>query len=60
MAAISGPTSRRPNANPKAAIDDWLNLVDPDGAFLTTSELSGVFPHGFDPMPAEHRIGARR
>lgn len=59
MAATRGPASRRLHANPKAAIDDWLNLVDPDGAFLTASELSGVFPHGFDPMPAEHRTELR-
>ena len=42
---------RGPKANPKAAIQDWLTLIDPDGAFLTTTELAAVFPHGFEPMP---------
>src|SRR3954469_18510345 len=51
--------ARRPQANPKAAIQDWLNLVDPDGAFLTTTELSSVFPHGFEPMPADQRTELR-
>jgi hypothetical protein len=50
---------RRPLANPKAAIDDWLNLVDPDGAFLTVTELAAAFPHGFEPMPAEQRTELR-
>ncbi len=49
----------RPKANPKAAIGDWLNLVDPDGAFLTTTELAATFPHGFEPMPAEQRTELR-
>ena len=53
-----GP-QRGPKANPKAAIGDWLNLVDPDGAFLTTTELATVFPHGFEPMPADHRTELR-
>src|SRR5689334_22004180 len=51
--------ARKPQANPKAAIQDWLNLVDPDGAFLTTTELTAVFPHGFEPMPAEQRTELR-
>ena len=51
--------ARRPQANPKAAIQDWLNLVDPDGAFLTTTELTAVFPHGFEPMPADVRTELR-
>lgn len=59
MAASPSKRGRRPLANPKAAIDDWLNLVDPDGAFLTTTELTAVFPHGFEPMPAEQRTELR-
>src|SRR3954447_10412797 len=51
--------ARRPQANPKAAIQDWLNLVDPDGAFLTTTELTAVFPHGFEPMPTDQRTELR-
>lgn len=54
-----GSKQARPQANPKAAIQDWLNLVDPDGAFLTTTELAAVFPHGFEPMPADHRAELR-
>lgn len=54
-----GSNQARPQANPKAAIQDWLNLVDPDGAFLTTTELTAVFPHGFEPMPADHRTELR-
>ena len=50
---------RGPQANPRAAIQDWLNLVDPDGAFLTPTELTAVFPHGFEPMPAEQRTELR-
>jgi hypothetical protein len=48
-----------PAPNPKAAIQDWLNLVEPDGAFLTTTELVATFPHGFEPMPAELRTELR-
>ena len=59
MASPSSKQSRRPLANPKAAIDDWLNLVDPDGAFLTVTELTAVFPHGFEPMAAEQRTELR-
>ena len=55
----SSKQGRRPLVNPKAAIDDWLNLVDPDGAFLTVAELAAVFPHGFEPMPAEQRTELR-
>lgn len=51
--------TRGPQANPKAAIGDWLNLVDPDGAFLTTTELSAAFPHGFEPLPAVQRADLR-
>jgi hypothetical protein len=51
--------ARGPQANPKAAIQDWLTLVDPDGAFLTTTELAAVFPHGFEPMPADQRTELR-
>lgn len=50
---------RPPKANPKATIQDWLNLVDPDGAFMTTTELLAVFPNGFDPMPTELRTELR-
>jgi hypothetical protein len=53
------PQTRGPLANPKAAIQDWLTLVDPDGAFLTTTELAAVFPHGFEPMPADQRTELR-
>ena len=59
MASPSSKQGRRPLANPKAAIDDWLNLVDPDGAFLTVTELTVVFPHGFEPMAAEQRTELR-
>lgn len=50
---------RGPQANPKAAIGDWLNLVDPDGAFLTGSGLSEVFPHGFEPLASDRRTELR-
>jgi hypothetical protein len=46
-------------ASPSAGIDDWLNLVDPDGAFLTASQLRGVFPHGFDPLANDQRSELR-
>jgi len=59
MASPSFKQGRRPLANPKAAIDDWLNLVDPDGAFLTVTELTAVFPHSFEPMPADQRTELR-
>ena len=52
---VAGP----PPANPRGAIQDWLNLVEPDGAFLTTAELLLAFPSGFDPMDAEYRTGLR-
>ena len=52
-------TRRQPKSNPKAMIQDWLTLIDPDGAFLTTSELSAVFPHGFEPMDRELRVELR-
>lgn len=55
----NAPQARGPQANPKAAIQDWLTLVDPDGAFLTTTELTAVFPHGFEPMPADQRSELR-
>ena len=55
----TAPLRRGPQANPKAAIQDWLTLVDPDGAFLTTTELTAVFPHGFEPMPADQRTELR-
>lgn len=48
-----------PAANPRGAIQDWLNLVEPDGAFLTTTELLAAFPSGFEPMAAEHRTELR-
>ena len=48
-----------PPANPRGAIQDWLNLVEPDGAFLTTTELFAAFPSGFDPMDSELRIELR-
>ena len=34
-------------------------LIDPDGAFLTPSELTAVFPHGFEPMDRELRVELR-
>ena len=53
-------TVKRPRAaNPAASIEDWLNLVDPDGAFLTPTGLKAVFPHGFDPMPTDQRAELR-
>ena len=58
MAAIQ-QRRRPPKANPKATIQDWLNLVDPDGAFVTTTELLAVFPNGFDPMATELRTELR-
>jgi hypothetical protein len=60
MAATRSTKQHRgPRANPKGDIGDWLNLVDPDGAFLTLTELSAVFTHGFEPMPAEQRTELR-
>ena len=59
MTSPSSKQGRRPLANPRAAIEDWLNLVDPDGAFLTVTELAVVFPHGFEPMPTEQRTELR-
>lgn len=50
--------SRR-GPTPAASIDDWLNLVDPDGAFVTPGQLRAVFPHGFDPMPGDQRADLR-
>jgi hypothetical protein len=50
---------RRRGQTPAASLEDWLNLVDPDGAFLTASQLRGVFPQGFDPMPTEQRAALR-
>lgn len=55
----NAPQTRGPVANPKAAIQDWLTLVDPDGAFLTTTELAAVFPHGFEPMAVDQRTELR-
>jgi hypothetical protein len=49
----------RRGPTPAASIDDWLNLVDPDGAFLTPGQLRAAFPHGFDPMPADQRADLR-
>jgi hypothetical protein len=51
-------TPRR-GPTPAASIDDWLNLADPDGAFLTPGQLRAAFPHGFDPMPADQRAELR-
>jgi hypothetical protein len=48
-----------PPANPRAAIQDWLNLVEPDGAFLTPTELLAVFPHGFERMDTDVRTELR-
>lgn len=62
MARRPGPGRGRPGpppANPGAAIQDWLNLVEPDGAFLTTTELLAAFPSGFDPMDAGDRTELR-
>lgn len=58
-AARVNKQSRGPQTNPKAAIQDWLTLVDPDGAFLTTTELATAFPHGFEPMAADQRAELR-
>jgi hypothetical protein len=58
MASTPRP-HRGPRANPRAQIQDWLTLVDPDGAFVTTTELAAVFPNGFEPMPAEVRTELR-
>lgn len=52
-------TNSRRRVTPAASIDDWLNLIDPDGAFLTASQLRAVFPHGFDPMPTDQRAELR-
>ena len=51
--------ARRPKANPKASIQDWLTLVDPDGAFLTPTELNAAFPHGFEQMDRDLRTELR-
>ena len=59
LGRVRGRRPGPPPANPKGAIQDWLNLVEPDGAFLTATELLAAFPHGFDPMPAEHRTELR-
>lgn len=59
MAADRSKVKGPPPANPRMAIQDWLDLVEPDGAFLTTTELLAAFPHGFEPMPAEHRTDLR-
>jgi hypothetical protein len=56
---MAADPARRPKANPKAAIQDWLTLVDPDGAFLTPSELNAVFPHGFEQMDRDLRTELR-
>jgi hypothetical protein len=56
---MAADPTRRPKANPKAAIQDWLTLVDPDGAFLTPSELNTVFPHGFEQMDRDLRTELR-
>lgn len=55
----TGGRGRRPHASPKAAIGDWLTLIDPDGAFLTSTELNAVFPHGFEQMPPDLRTELR-
>ncbi|MBV6510428.1 MAG: hypothetical protein JJLCMIEE_03575 [Acidimicrobiales bacterium] len=49
----------RLKANPRAALQDWLTLVDPDGAFLTTSELNATFLHGFEQMDRDLRTELR-
>lgn len=51
--------SARRGLTAAASIEDWLNLVDPDGAFLTPSGLREAFPHGFDPMPTDQRSDLR-
>ncbi|MEZ5231300.1 MAG: hypothetical protein R2749_01090 [Acidimicrobiales bacterium] len=56
---MASPDPRPPRANPKAAIQDWLTLVDPDGAFLTASELNTAFPHGFEPVHRNLRTELR-
>ena len=53
------PIRLRRGLTPAASIEDWLNLVDPDGAFLTAAQLRAVFPHGFDPMGTEQRAELR-
>lgn len=54
-----GARQRQRVVDPKAGIQDWLSLVDPDGAFLTSSELTTTFPHGFEPMDKELRTELR-
>src|SRR5438270_1912779 len=53
------PIPRRRGLTPAASIEDWLNLIDPDGAFLTAAQLRAVFPHGFDPMGTAERAELR-
>ena len=56
---IANNPVRRPKANPRADIQDWLTLIDPDGAFLTPSELNAAFPHGFEQMDRDLRTELR-
>ena len=50
---------RSPASDPGEGILDWLNLVEPDGAFLTPQLLKDVFPHGLDPLNSEKRLDLR-
>jgi hypothetical protein len=52
-------TTRARRMTAGESIDDWLNLVDPDGAFLSPGQLRAVFPQGFEPMPTEQRADLR-
>jgi hypothetical protein len=38
---------------------DWLNLVEPSGAFPTLPVLRRVFPPGLDRTPPENRAAVR-
>ena len=52
--------SRRSSAlDATAGIEDWLALVEPDGAFLTPQLLTAVFPHGFESLDSAQRLDLR-
>ena len=53
------PIRRPPAADPAEGILDWLNLVEPDGAFLTLQLIKEVFPHGFQSPSSEQRLDLR-
>ena len=50
---------RPPATDPAEGILDWLNLVEPDGAFLTLQLIKEVFPHGFQSPSSEQRLDLR-